>query len=349
MASNFRGRNMNDIASLVRIFNPSPDDDYVDKRKQAIANLAGKFRTTGAPKKSWEYSDSIFTALATGKMPDALAEMVESSIKEFSSSFTRNENELQMLVCALAAAYQVLSECKPSGNGYTSAEIFTVTLLSALSAPMAVLAPTLEECKSALIKAGDAAVAVAAEKQRERKAVPDFDVALEEGEAVPELAKKFKAAVNKVIQPLRLNAILDREELDLLWWAIGDWSTVGNSRISSMSTAKALLLCSFETANRLRRIPATAYVFVALAKISVDEEVGFRDLRDAASEYRMKLEEHDNKFVEALKYPRAFPLLGALFENGDTPFIDQQLPAIEWAKRLILELGTVRLTNNHSV
>ncbi|WP_234086912.1 GTPase-associated system all-helical protein GASH [Azonexus sp. R2A61] len=340
---------MNDVASLVRIFNPSPDDDYVDKRTKAIADLAEKFRASRVPKKFWEYADGIATALSTGTMPDALAEMVESSIKEFSSSFTRNDNELQMLVCALAAAYNVLSECKPSSNGYTSAEIFTVTLLSALSGPMTVLAPKLEECKNALIEAADAAVAAAADKQRERKAVPDFDVALEEGEATSELAKKINAALNKVLQPLRSNAILDREELNLLWWAIGDWSTIGNSRISSMSTAQALLLSSFETANRLRRIPATAHVYVALAKIRANEEVGFSELRNAAFEYRTQLEEHDKKFVEALKYPRAFPLLCGLFDNVDTPFSEQQLPAIEWAKRLMVEIGTVRLTNSHSV
>lgn len=340
---------MDDIASLVRIFNPSPDDDYVDKRAKAIADLAGKFRASGKPQKRWGYVDSIATSLTTGAMPDDLATIVETSLKNFSSSFTRDDNELQMLVCALAAAYQVASECKPSGNGYTSAEIFTAALLSALTGPMPALAPKLEECRTALIVAADAAVTAAAADQRERKKVPDLVISLEASEAGPELAIKINTSLDKVLQPLRWNAVLDREELELLWWAIGDWSTIGNSRLSSISTADALLLSSFETANRLRRVPATAHVFVALTKVCVDEQIGFNDLRDAAIKYRENLEDQDNKFTEALHYPGAFPLLNGLFNDSESPFKDQLSPAVVWAKRLMVEIGTVRLAANHAV
>jgi hypothetical protein len=340
---------MDDIASIVRIFNPSPDDDYVDKRKLAIADLAGKFRAGAQPKKFWGYADGIATAFATGKMPNALADMVESSIKSFSSSFTREDNELQMLVCVLGAAYQVVSECRSSEHGYTSAEIFTAALLSALTGPIGVGSPKLDECKNKLIRAADATVAAAGDEQRKRKKVPDFNLVLDEEEPKNELAGKIKVAVDKVLQPLRFNAVLDREELDLLWWAIGDWSTVGDKRLSSLSTAEALLLSSFETANRLRRIPATAHVFVALAPLKIDDEVDFDDLLGAAVEFRAKLEAYDENFSAALEYPRAFPLLSDLFNATKPLFENQKLPAIIWAKRLMIELGTIRITRNHTV
>lgn len=341
---------MNDIATLVRIFNPTPDDEYVDKRTNAIEDIATVYKASAKPYDFWRYADDILECLATGVAPEGLADVVEPAIKKHSSSFTRADSDLQMLVCALAAAYKVVSTCVSSHNGYTSSEIFTCALLAGLSGPFTVQSAALQECRNTLLKASDSIVAEISRGQRERKKIPDLSISVEGTEAAPDLVAKIKAGLENVLKPMKRNSVLDREELDLLWWAIGDWSEVANTRLSSLSNARALILSSFETANRLRRAPATSHAYIAMTKVKADADVEFAELRSAALEYRSKLEVQDNQFTKALGLVWTFPLLNAIFdkEEENVHFKDQQLPAIEWAKRLLIEVGTLRLTSNHT-
>lgn len=334
---------MNDIGTLVRLFNPSPDDDFVTKRASAVADLKERFRSQRNLDQIHRNVSGLVEGLVSNLLPEQLADLVESSIQKFSSSFVREGEATQLTVCAFAAARDLVAECKPTNNGSSTPELFVAAMLSALTGTGPLHPPKLEDMRRQIIEQSTAIVEQSAEESRQRRAIPEPSLVASDDETIATLAPKIKATVEKVVAPLKFNAALDREELDLLWWALSDWSSVASRPVSTLSPAERLIACSIDTVSLLRRIPATAHVHVALSKIQPAQPVGYADLVSAANVLRGEVQRNAGFIAAGLQYPRVFPLIAALFGENSPPFWQQDLPSADWCKRLILEAGILRL------
>ena len=72
------------------------------------------------------------------------------------------------------------------------------------------------------------------------------------------------------------NARLDREEIDLLWWVITDWSQLVDQRVSRASPAVSCLVSGLEASGVLVEPAARAHRDIALRNLN-----GFGETRTA--------------------------------------------------------------------
>jgi hypothetical protein len=241
-----------------------------------------------------------------------------------------------------------VAECKPSANSFTTAEVFVAAMLSAMTSLPPLGLAKLEELKHQVITSAAKAVEDSAQTARQRKPIPELAIGSGEGDAGDD-PTKLKGAIDKVLAPMKMNAALDREELDLLWWALSDWSSLADMRVSSMSPATCLLAASLETVDRLRRIPATAHAHVALVKFSGSQPLPFEDLVVAATELKPRVMSSMDYLTKGIAYPRIFPLVASLFGSATSGFEGQAMDPLAWCKKLMLEAGTLRLAKAVSV
>src|SRR3546814_16981251 len=95
---------------------------------------------------------------------------------------------------------------------------------------------------------------------RQRLTVPDVSFAIPPEINVASLGEIVKTDANASIEALRANAAIDREEIDLLWWVVADWSELLGRRFSPAENPAAPAVASgLEAGRMLRRIPADAH------------------------------------------------------------------------------------------
>jgi len=338
---------MADFAALVRIFEPSPDDDFVDKRRKAVLEIKEKIRTQKKTAPLLAYANGLAEAFVHGDLPEPLASEVEGALRNASSAFVRDGQRVQMLVCALAAAQELRNECEPTRTGWSPSEVFLAATLSSLSGLTPHKHARIDELRREIVAVAATLVESTAETARRRLPRQDFVINVVDTDTPSALAAKVKSAADKVIAPLHTNALIDREELDLLWWALSDWSEALKCRISTLDPAVGLLASSLETVARLRRMPATAHAHIALKNVRKGAAMTVTQLVEATA----KLTEKEKESLlsdfagsdDVSLCPRVFPTLSALLTLNTGEGADAELDQLEWCKRLILEAGILKL------
>lgn len=322
-----------DIASLVRIFELNPTDEFVDKRSRAVAQIKEKFKGK-ALAVCLANANAIAHAFAEGTMPDPIGAEIETAIRNESSSFIRKEQELQILVCALGAALLLVDELKPTDKGVP--ELFVLALLAGL----AQLGPHPKEQVESLrqqflISARDVLDSHTA-ILRTRALVPAFDVAtLSSEETVDGYAVKVKSAANKTINPLIANAALDREELDLLWWSLSDWSETLKQKVSHLPDGAAVMVGALEVVQKLKRLPATAHAHIANRHVKADR-ISNTDIRTSLAEHKSAIWGELGAPDKRSPYPYVFPLVQSL--EGTQDVRNPPELALHWSRDLTVEL-----------
>jgi hypothetical protein len=122
------------IANHVRIFDSQPADDLVVKRTAAIKLLEATYGKGRAVPATLQSANDIAHAVdAKGCFTRELAAEIEAAIRKSADAFVGEGEELQMLVCAMLAALQVLDGAPGSTSVLTSTDVFAIGLWSALS------------------------------------------------------------------------------------------------------------------------------------------------------------------------------------------------------------------------
>jgi len=337
---------MTNIAIHIRIFEAEPADDFVDKRTSAIKDLSAGFAKRKSSLEILQLANDLAEAVSEkGNMPTALAGEIEGAIRPHSTAFVQEGQELQMLVCALLAALQYLETAVPSQGPKT--DILAAGLWSALShQPPRTEAPKLEALRIELLELSQSLVIATSSRSRNRTEVPDIYAKLPEPLELSTFADALTKGSVKTIKSLRDNAALDREELDLLWWVLSDWSTLLNDTLSSSQDAAVAIARGLEAARLLRRLPGDAHKHLVLKGIVKGDPLSMDNLIKKLGDNRAKLAAAYLGNATLAACPAVFPLLVALSEAHSTENESKEKRSLhDWAGRALLESAILHVTS----
>jgi hypothetical protein len=349
---------MTHIATHIRIFASDPSDELVEKRTAAIGEIAGTFRGRRNVEELLQIANDLAVAVQqNGRLSAALTATIEEAIRKTSTAFVAEGHELEMLVCGMCGALKAVSGSTALRHGAVSIpDVLSFGLWSALSFQKPRNDPKIEQLRNELLQAAHGHCAAVARDSRQRIEVsdPEFKEAPKKKEgdpqppfdasAVTEGLKPYKDA----IADLRSNAAVDREEIDLLWWALSDWSSLLGRRFSDEKAraAAAAVASGIEAGRMIRRAPAEAHRHLVLRNVTVGKEMTLVELLTAIGGDRTALAP-----TEAETYisncPSVFPLSSVL-RNGSAsdPSAKIKRPLGDWAARALLESSIAHLCSN---
>jgi hypothetical protein len=336
---------MTEIAKHIRIFEKNPTDDLVEKRTAAIKELAANFGKISQVTEILRLaSDLAAAATAKGALPDARANEIESLIRTQSSSFVREGQELQLLTCSLLAALQYIDASGPSKGQWTRPDVLAIGLWSALSFQKPRSESRIEQLRSELIERSRALVMNSSSKARDRESVPDPSPKVTAGDTPDKVAEQSRKAIKQAVDVLRTNSALDREELDLLWWVLSDWSTLLGQKLSSTPPAIAAVFAGVETAQFMRRLPHEAYKHVVLRNIDAQHSMSLEKLIEGLGDQCKVLATRFRDDENLSACPRVFPLLTAICSNNASGPEAKVARSIEdWGSRALLESSILHI------
>ena len=189
-----------------------------------------------------------------------------------------------------------------------------------------------------------------AEKSRQRLSIPHLIFPSEsqsndDGQEVS-VKSQFESSAKATVSALSTNAALDREELDILWWVLGDWSNLAKVRLSKVSDCSAFIIATFEIARRLRRIPAEAHRQLLMRYIENDASLSLEDVIDGLGDEANALSAvyGDESLVN--NNPRILPLMNAIVNGKETMNgVHMSLSVTDWTTRALIEGALVQLSN----
>lgn len=299
---------MADIATHVRIFEATPSDDFVEKRIATVNDLAGRLVKPNAYDSLLGVANDLALASADGgTMPERLAVPVEGAIRDQSPSFVREGQALQMLVCSLLAIDQYLSAVKPSVKVVSVGDVLAVGVWSALEFQPARSEPKLETLRQEVVGRARAVCLQTASKARERVPIPEVKME-KPAEDLSDLSAKVKSAMGGPVEALENNAAIDREELDLLWWALSGQTDLLKGAFSAVKAAAAAVASGLKAAQLLRRLPADAHRNLVLRNVREDRRLSLADCRSLGySEATSRIHDRHRRRAASPRIPQRSP------------------------------------------
>lgn len=330
----------------MRITGLSVSNDDVDSRKKAITHLSAAWGKIKSPTDILAKAAEIAVALGgDGSSPATLSSEVEGAVQKHASAFLSSERPLEVGICAGMAALSLM-ESKPGTSGWTITDLYSNALWLALA-----FQPALQEVKrealriEVLDRARERSLE-SATKAREREPVPeaqDLEVATDDKANV---TTNFKNIATGIIDPLRRNAALDREELDYLWWAQLNRSRVLGRSLSDIPEATRLVTMGLEGAGLLRRLPADVHREIVLRTVEADPELDLGELLEVIGADCTALASKVPTGVTAM--PTIYPLLNALVSGAadGSRATTEKRKASTWGCRALLEATMAHLVSN---
>tara|TARA_R110001592_G_scaffold3525_25_gene20090 strand:- start:2419 stop:3456 length:1038 start_codon:yes stop_codon:yes gene_type:complete len=343
---------MTDIAQHIRIFQADPTDDFVEKRTKAIQDIATCMRKRANIDNILQLANDLAEGLSSnGKLiSETLLEEVGGAIKEQAPSFVTEGQNLQIITCAVLAAIEVVGSAPPSTRKPSRTDVLASGLWSALSFQTPVKETKLEALRKELMEKSHSLVIQSSVSARGRNQVPNIKTVATDGADWEKFSKDLKAEQDKVLSSLRDNAVLDREEIDLLWWVLSDWSEALNQKISSLPPQVGGITGGIEAACLLRRMPGDAHKHLVLRNVSAGDSYSLKEVIEAVGDSGAKLVD---RFLErgALKECAAiFPLCFSLLEGKPShKDKNEKRDLMDWSARALLEasiLHVMFLPNN---
>ena len=336
---------MDNIAVHMRISGVTVSDDDVNSRRTAATSLAASWGKEKTVAKIVSKAVEVAEALGgDGHPPPSLGSEIQSAIQKKSSSFLYEERPLEIGVCAGMAMVSILTS-NPGNNGWTTPDVYAAALWSALAYQPVLVAERRENLRREVLKAAGDWIATAAEKARARTDVPDPSIVKVTIGESNEATNNFKEAVAGTVEALRRNAVLDREELDFLWWAQLGRSRLLNRQLSTINEPTRVVAAGIEGAKMLRRLPCEVHRELVLRALDQDQELDLEEILTALGDDRAAL---GAAFIEGnvAAYPTVFPLLHALVTGEGTgagAAIKRRVS--EWGARALLEAAFARMTS----
>ncbi|MFL6388856.1 MAG: GTPase-associated system all-helical protein GASH [Terriglobales bacterium] len=336
---------MIDIARHVRIFDKEPSDDLVNKRTIIIGSMAEKFLKFKTYDDYFGLVEDIAVALESKDfhLPDKRTKEVEEAIRTQSSAFDHAGQNLQVLTCLMLATLKAINGGQPSVTAWSRPEIIAATTWLALGIQKPRSEAKLESLRTELIENSREIINRSAEISRARTPVPDPNVKITEFSEL-KVAEAVNKGLLKCIDVLRQNAALDREETDLLWWSLGDWSTLQHKHFRELPMPVAAVSAGLEAAGLLRRLPTEGHKQLALRHILDGSGLKVTDFVESLGKDAepIRAAYPDNEHVR--KFPHVFALLAAI---AGQKVKSQLLDARSWGARAMLEAVVLRLSQNN--
>ena len=337
---------MLDLATYVRIFDANPSDDLIEKRNAALVAIAKKIVQKNDIEEILAFENGIAEGLVTGVLPKHVVDLVEPEIKVTGPSFVHAGNELQTLVCALLAADRVFGDAKPKADWFTIVAVHACANWLAISVVDRSREPKIEELCAAVQNASRGFVNEVADHARQRYEIDEFKASWPDSGVGVEFAKEVVKGFDKTVTCLKENAILDREEIDILWWVLADRSELLQRSFSSASTPQAAIAAALELGGLLRRPPADAHKHLIFRYVKEDSEMSLNQLLDALAPVRGELTLPEKQIRRAKRHPRVFPLALAIAGVPNHGLHGEMTKRLsEWSARALFESSILHLAD----
>jgi hypothetical protein len=336
---------MADVARHIRIFDKEPSDDLVNKRSKTVAAMAETFLELESYDDYFQVAEDIAHTLESEgfRVPDNRAIEVEQAIRAESSAFDREGQDLQILTCLMLAALKATKDAQPTATGWSRPEIVAVSIWLSLGTQTPRTEPKVEALRAELVEASRSLINRSADTSRSRAAIPDPAVKITEFTDA-KVAASVNEGLMKSIETLRQNAALDREELDMLWWTLGDWRTLQQQPFRQLSMQVAAVTAGIEGSNLLRRLPSEGHKHLVLRHVVDDSERSAVELVASLGGDAKPIRDAYSQQGYVKKFPHVFRLLATISgENVDT----QSLGNRSWGARAMLEAIVLRLSQNN--
>jgi hypothetical protein len=336
---------MDNIPVHLRITGLNVTNEDVDSRRKAATELGAAWGKVSDVQTLLSKSAEIAASLGgDGHPPPDLGAEVEIAVQKHASAFLYAERPLEVGICAGTAVLSVLKP-EPGSNGWQIPDVYSNALWLALS-----YQPSLQDEKrenlrlEVLTRSRDRSLA-SANKARERSDVPEVgELTITTGDDA-KTTTNFKKTVNGVVDALRRNAALDREELDFLWWVQLGRSRLLNRQLSQIPEAVRLVAAGIEGASYLRRLPADVHRDIVLRTLDADPKLDLKELIKAIGADRAALSLGLSSAVVTAS-PQVFPLLTALITGvAEGAGAETKRSASDWGVRALLEAGLNAMRN----
>jgi len=334
---------MSIMAKYARIFWADPKDSDVGARNRSVAVIAKSFSSI-EPQEAIEVASQLAGGLAGGELKATLLRSIESAISDESEAFQILGNEQQGVVCGAVAALDLIRTAPIRDGGWSAADALAAALWSALGLQDPSEHPQIETLRTDLLVASRDRVLHVANETRKRHEVPDVgNLKISETDPTGTRSQAaYKRATAPVIDALKQNAELDREELDFLWWALSGHSSALNCPLSDKDPLCRAVAAGVHAASMLRRLPTDGHRHVAMRLVGKGENASLKNLIAALGADRAS-------FASALqnsiitRFPSVFPLLSAIVEEDAHSKTAVELDPRSWGARALLESAIVEL------
>ncbi|PZO52402.1 MAG: hypothetical protein DCF16_09455 [Alphaproteobacteria bacterium] len=336
---------MSDVATFVRIFEPSPSDDFVAKRIKAAQEISGRYLKKGATIETLiSTADNIAAAADdVAGVDSAFADDVAKLINAQSTSFVREGHEQELAAMMLIGAHQAFATARGASRGLLTVDVLAGALWSALSYQAPNENPKFEALRAGVLEKARRRAADAAEVSRRRAVVPEVTFKLPENPDHAAVAELIKTATHGAFLALRDNAALDREEINMLWWAMSDFSPSLNATLSKSPEHTGAVVAGVELAALLKRLPADAHRHLVVRHTKGTKRYALSDVVEALGENREAVMAPYTTKPALQDSPYVFPLFTGLINGaGDD---DVKLTAADWGARALLEAALLNAHN----
>lgn len=332
---------MTDLAKHIRIFNPNPEDDFVEKRKKAVDALETGFRKRKNLAENLKLANDIIKSISNPRVPlQSVTDETELALKKQSTAFVAEGQQLQMLTCAMIAALQYLEKTKPSIHSVSKGDAFGIGIWSGLSfqVPIAV-EEKLENLRQELLGQAQHLLTSSSIQSRQRRKIVTPQITRPTENTATAIIDSFEALYQEAIESLVTNAVLDREEIDILWWVLGGWSSICSKSLDGMNVSQKAIVSGLEIASILRRVPGQVHKNLVNRFIPNDEEIDGIELLERLGDMLPSIVSAIGSYPVVGDNPSIFPLFTILKSGrAETDAEKLKRPLSEWAQRALLEM-----------
>lgn len=339
---------MADVAKYIKIFNTSPDDTYVSKRVTAINAIETAIKKKTLTNDIIGFANQLIIALETPSNSSVVInDVAVAALKKSSTSFVADEEQLQMLTCTLLATLQFLEKAKGYKHIASPEFILAIALWSGLSFQKPIAKKErLEALRSELLTTAAKMVEDVSLTSRDRKktvlrtplTVPSPDTF---GAFIPMVESTY----GNLIDAMRTNAHLDREEIDILWWVIGGWSNTCRVQISNLNPVQTAMVAAFEIGGLLKRFPANAHTHLACRGVQHTDEFSGAEILQHMGDISSLIANDLNPKDVIKDHSKIFIVCNLIIDGTNASDLKHKRPISEWAARLLLELSLLNIKN----
>lgn len=334
---------MSRMAKYAQIIWPQPTNEDVLARNQAVESLTSDLAQL-TTRQAVDAAASMAASFGGAELGTFLAPKAEKAISDKSAAFVLNGNEQQAVICLAVAALVLVKEATVDASGWSPADALAASLWSALTFQDQLEHPKMEELRKDLIEACRARVRIVARAARQRQEVPDVGtLTIPQSDVAGSRANAaYRKATAPVIKALKENQDLDREELDFLWWVLGEYSGLLAGPLSDRKPYCRAIASGLEGATLLRRLPGDGFRNAVLRGVEATERLSLAALLEALGTERAEL----GKSLEgqwAVQLPNVFPLIATLASSEIASTCAIELDARDWGTRALLEASIIAM------
>jgi hypothetical protein len=259
---------LNRLSDFYRIVNLEPSDALITQRREAIDSFVEQLSDS-----ELQYTCADIAAFGLGSAPSSkqeeAARQIITAIQGPQPSFSSDvgANPLDLRVFAGVSLGEHISR---------QADLAPAALVvSALATRPMPGERYLAEFLSALLAVARECIETQAKSLRERDGL---DVPAIQGADIPTLAKSVTGALGQLKNVMEQNLRADREELDILWWVFGGYSTRLGSQFAVLDLSQRVIAAATELADLVITPPIAGSQQFLNAVLKEDGSLSVRQL-----------------------------------------------------------------------